>query len=172
MHEQSSSKSRLHENHFRLPLSAPSRPAFGRAAVLEQDVKTLDAMEEEAARFGEAVGLGFGLDFECIVDRDQHFFMEMNTRIQVEHRVSELCYAMRFVNPEIQMMRSSWNLWLRPWCCSRHMDRIYPSLSGSRDCRILWSASMRPTTRYNPVLAVWLILVGPDRGRDSRRSGY
>jgi biotin carboxyl carrier protein len=25
--------------------------------------------------------------------------MEMNTRIQVEHRVSELCYAMRFVNP-------------------------------------------------------------------------
>ena len=26
--------------------------------------------------------------------------MEMNTRIQVEHRVSELCYAMRFVNPD------------------------------------------------------------------------
>ena len=70
------------------------------AAVLAQDVKTLDAMEEEAARFGEAVGLDSVSTFECIVDRDQHFFMEMNTRIQVEHRVSELCYAMRFVNPD------------------------------------------------------------------------
>ena len=69
------------------------------AAVLAQDVKTLDAMEAEAARFGEAVGLDSVSTFECIVDRDQHFFMEMNTRIQVEHRVSELCYAMRFVNP-------------------------------------------------------------------------
>ena len=69
------------------------------AAVLAQDVKTLDAMEDEAARFGEAVGLDSVSTFECIVDRDQHFFMEMNTRIQVEHRVSELCYAMRFSNP-------------------------------------------------------------------------
>jgi len=74
--------------------------AADEAAVLAQDVKTLDAMEEEAARFGEAVGLDSVSTFECIVDRDQHFFMEMNTRIQVEHRVSELCYAMRFVNPE------------------------------------------------------------------------
>ena len=64
--------------------------AADEAAVLAQDVKTLDAMEAEAARFGEAVGLDSVSTFECIVDRDQHFFMEMNTRIQVEHRVSEL----------------------------------------------------------------------------------
>jgi len=70
------------------------------AAVLAQDVKTLDAMENEAARFGAAVGLDSVSTFECIVDRDRHFFMEMNTRIQVEHRVSELCYAMKFSNPE------------------------------------------------------------------------
>lgn len=70
------------------------------AAVLAQDVKTLDAMEDEAARFGAAVGLDSVSTFECIVDRDRHFFMEMNTRIQVEHRVSELCYAMKFSNPE------------------------------------------------------------------------
>ena len=74
--------------------------AADEAAVLAQDVKTLDAMEAEAARFGEAVGLDSVSTFECIVDRDQHFFMEMNTRIQVEHRVSELCYAMRFSNPD------------------------------------------------------------------------
>ncbi|MBT5208894.1 MAG: biotin carboxylase, partial [Halieaceae bacterium] len=70
------------------------------AAVLRQDLETLDTMESEAAVFGLAVGLDSVSTFECIVDRDQHFFMEMNTRIQVEHRVSELCYAMRFENPD------------------------------------------------------------------------
>ena len=70
------------------------------AKVLAQDVKTLQAMEEESERFGEAVGLDSVSTFECIVDRDKHFFMEMNTRIQVEHRVTELCYALKFTNPE------------------------------------------------------------------------
>ena len=74
--------------------------ALEEAAVLAQDILTLDAMEDEATRFGEAVGLDSVSTFECIVDRDKHFFMEMNTRIQVEHRVSELCYALRFANPD------------------------------------------------------------------------
>ena len=68
--------------------------------VLKQDLLTLQSMEDEAARFGEAVGLDSVSTFECIVDRDKHFFMEMNTRIQVEHRVTELCYALRFSNPD------------------------------------------------------------------------
>jgi acetyl/propionyl-CoA carboxylase alpha subunit len=68
--------------------------------VLTQDIKTLQEMEEQAARFGEAVGLDSVSTFECIVDRDKHFFMEMNTRIQVEHRVTELCYGLVFSNPE------------------------------------------------------------------------
>ena len=70
------------------------------AKVLTQDLKTLHAMEKESEVFGEAVGLDSVSTFECIVDRDKHFFMEMNTRIQVEHRVTELCYALKFVNPE------------------------------------------------------------------------
>ena len=131
--------------------------ASGEAAVLAQDVKTLDAMEEEAARFGEAVGLDSVSTFECIVDRDQHFFMEMNTRIQVEHRVSELCYAMRFVNPAdsndafvVESLVEAMVL------LAAHGPNL-PSLSGLRDCRILWRrASMRPTMRYSPVLVVWL----------------
>jgi acetyl/propionyl-CoA carboxylase alpha subunit len=69
------------------------------ARVLTQDIATLTAMEQEAANFGEAVGLDSVSTFECIVDRDKHFFMEMNTRIQVEHRVTELCYALKFTNP-------------------------------------------------------------------------
>ena len=70
------------------------------ARILKQDLKTLIAMENEAAAFGAAVGLDSVSTFECIVDRDKHFFMEMNTRIQVEHRVTELCYALHFVNPD------------------------------------------------------------------------
>ncbi|MGI9288882.1 MAG: biotin/lipoyl-containing protein [Pseudomonadales bacterium] len=66
---------------------------------LRQDIVTLAAMEEEAERFGVAVGLDSVSTFECIVDGDKHFFMEMNTRIQVEHRVTELCYALKFTNP-------------------------------------------------------------------------
>lgn len=77
---------------------AHNRP--GEVKVLEQDILTLAAMEEQAARFGAAVGLDSVSTFECIVDRDKHFFMEMNTRIQVEHRVTELCYGLTFTNPQ------------------------------------------------------------------------
>jgi acetyl/propionyl-CoA carboxylase alpha subunit len=70
------------------------------ARILKQDLVTLESMEEQAARFGAAVGLDSVSTFECIVDRDKHFFMEMNTRIQVEHRVTELCYALKFANPD------------------------------------------------------------------------
>jgi len=67
---------------------------------LESDLKVLQHMEEESERFGKAVGLDSASTFECIVDRDRHFFMEVNTRIQVEHRVTELCYSLKFTNPE------------------------------------------------------------------------
>jgi acetyl/propionyl-CoA carboxylase alpha subunit len=67
---------------------------------LEMDLATLRRMEEEAERFGRAVRLDSASTFECIVEGPRHFFMEVNTRIQVEHRVSELCYALRFANPD------------------------------------------------------------------------
>ena len=69
------------------------------AVAIEQDLQILRSMEEEAERFGEAVKLDSASTFECIVDGPRHYFMEVNTRIQVEHRVSELCYALRFRNP-------------------------------------------------------------------------
>ncbi len=77
---------------------AAGRPA--EVASLQRDLVILERMEDEAARFGAAVGLDSVSTFECIVDGQSHFFMEMNTRIQVEHRVTELCYALRFTNPQ------------------------------------------------------------------------
>lgn len=70
------------------------------ADALRIDLGILERMESESERFGLAVGLDSVSTFECIVDRDSHFFMEMNTRIQVEHRVSELCYTLKFTNPQ------------------------------------------------------------------------
>ncbi len=67
---------------------------------LESDLGVLHRMEEQAERFGLAVGLDSASTFECIVDRDRHYFMEVNTRIQVEHRVTELCYSLKFSNPD------------------------------------------------------------------------
>src|SRR5512140_1778175 len=70
------------------------------AKALESDLQVLKRMEEQSERFGKAVGLDSASTFECIVDRDRHYFMEVNTRIQVEHRVTELCYALKFTNPK------------------------------------------------------------------------
>ena len=81
---------------------AASRAAGERetARALEADLRILNEMEDEAERFGKAVGLDSVSTFECIVDGEDHYFMEMNTRIQVEHRVTELCYALEFVDPD------------------------------------------------------------------------
>jgi acetyl/propionyl-CoA carboxylase alpha subunit len=68
--------------------------------VLEGDRGTLARMEAEAERFGAATGLDSVSTFECIVSGFSHFFMEMNTRIQVEHGVTELVYTLRFENPD------------------------------------------------------------------------
>ena len=66
---------------------------------LSRDLDILEKMENEASRFGQAVKLDSVSTFECIVDGQSHYFMEMNTRIQVEHRVTELCYKLKFANP-------------------------------------------------------------------------
>lgn len=70
------------------------------AKTLAKDREILRNMEEQASLFGAAVGLDSVSTFECIVDYENHFFMEMNTRIQVEHRVTELVYDLEFSNPE------------------------------------------------------------------------
>ncbi|MEM7707379.1 MAG: biotin/lipoyl-containing protein [Pseudomonadota bacterium] len=71
-----------------------------RAQALQDELDILNRMQAEAERFGAATGLDSVSTWECIVDGNNHYFMEMNTRIQVEHRVTELCYALEFENPE------------------------------------------------------------------------
>lgn len=84
----------LFEEEIQAHASNPSR-----VAMLKDDMQTLREMEEESERFGAAVKLDSVSTFESIVDGKNHFFMEMNTRIQVEHRVTEMVYKLKFTNP-------------------------------------------------------------------------
>ncbi len=70
-----------------------------RIKTIQGDLKVLNEMEEQSEKFGKAVGLDSVSTFESIVEGTNHFFMEMNTRIQVEHRVTEMAYKLKFVNP-------------------------------------------------------------------------
>jgi len=82
-------------------LLAEAERASGKAReILNGDIGTLARMEAEGERFGAATGLDSVSTFECIVEGFSHFFMEMNTRIQVEHGVTELAYALRMTNPD------------------------------------------------------------------------
>ena len=100
MHEQKLLEVSVTEEELGIAIAAAEAAGNdAQAKVLRQDLLILQRMEEEASRFGAAVGLDSVSTFECIVERDHHVFMEMNTRIQVEHRVTELCYGLRFRNP-------------------------------------------------------------------------
>lgn len=68
--------------------------------ILTGDKGCLERMEKEGERFGEATELNSVSTFECIISGFDHFFMEMNTRIQVEHVVTELAYRLKFTNPD------------------------------------------------------------------------
>jgi len=101
MHEQKLLEISVTQESLALAIEAAKKA--GRKAevkALESDLKVLKRMEEDSTKFGAAVGLDSASTFECIVDRDRYYFMEVNTRIQVEHRVSELCYSLKFTNPK------------------------------------------------------------------------
>jgi acetyl/propionyl-CoA carboxylase alpha subunit len=101
MHEQKLVEVSITEEGFAAAIEQARRSGNeARARQLEADRAVLQRMEAEAQRFGKAVQLDSVSTFECIVEGRNHYFMEVNTRIQVEHRVSELCCALRFTNPE------------------------------------------------------------------------
>ncbi|MBC8258636.1 MAG: biotin carboxylase [SAR324 cluster bacterium] len=70
------------------------------AEVLRTDAKILNSMCRQAEEFGQALKLDSVSTFECIVEGNEHYFMEVNTRIQVEHRVTEMVYKLKFANPD------------------------------------------------------------------------
>ncbi|MEY4581822.1 MAG: hypothetical protein RL701_6525, partial [Pseudomonadota bacterium] len=101
MHEQKLLELSLTQEQLEAEIAATKAAGKrGQASVLEADLRTLARMEQEAERFGEAVKLDSVSTFESIVDGERNYFMEMNTRIQVEHRVTEQVYKLQFENPD------------------------------------------------------------------------
>ena len=97
MHEQKLLEVSLTQELLDVEIASASEAA---AEILRGDKGALVRMEEEGERFGEATRLNSVSTFECIVDGFDHFFMEMNTRIQVEHIVTELAYRLKITNPD------------------------------------------------------------------------
>ena len=54
------------------------------AKVMHTDLNILRSMCKQAEEFGKALKLDSVSTFECIVEGSEHYFMEVNTRIQVE----------------------------------------------------------------------------------------
>jgi acetyl/propionyl-CoA carboxylase alpha subunit len=101
MHEQKLLEVSLTDEQLDIEIAAARHAGDGvRIATLLTDKGTLARMEQEAERFGEAVRLDSVSTFESIVEGDRNYFMEMNTRIQVEHRVTEQVYRLEFQNPD------------------------------------------------------------------------
>jgi acetyl/propionyl-CoA carboxylase alpha subunit len=100
MHEQKLVEVSLTDEQLAVDIEAAKKVGKkGRVDALENDRKVLARMETEGETFGEAVKLDSVSTFEVIVETDRHYFMEVNTRIQVEHRVTEQVYRLKFTNP-------------------------------------------------------------------------
>ncbi|EMF41890.1 biotin-requiring enzyme [Leptospira interrogans serovar Lora str. TE 1992] len=102
MHEQKLLELSLTQELLEKEIAACAAAHPKKAEVLKGDLKVLREMEEQSERFGAAVKLNSVSTFESIVEGTNHFFMEVNTRIQVEHRVTEMVYSLKFKNPENQ----------------------------------------------------------------------
>ena len=61
------------------------------------------AMREAGLRAAKAIGYDSAGTIECLVSGNEFFFLEMNTRIQVEHTVSEMISGLDLVREQIRV---------------------------------------------------------------------
>ncbi|HET9095824.1 MAG TPA: acetyl-CoA carboxylase biotin carboxylase subunit, partial [Candidatus Baltobacteraceae bacterium] len=65
--------------------------------------KVREGMREAGIRAAKAIGYDSVGTMECLVSGDDFFFLEMNTRIQVEHTVSEMISGLDLVREQIRV---------------------------------------------------------------------
>jgi acetyl-CoA/propionyl-CoA carboxylase biotin carboxyl carrier protein len=66
-------------------------------------VKVREGMREAGIRAAKAIGYDSVGTIECLVSGDEFFFLEMNTRIQVEHTVSEMISGLDLIREQIRV---------------------------------------------------------------------
>ncbi len=60
-------------------------------------------LQAAAVKLGAAIGYDSAGTIECLVEGDEFFFLEMNTRIQVEHTITEMTYGVDLVKAQIRI---------------------------------------------------------------------
>jgi acetyl-CoA/propionyl-CoA carboxylase biotin carboxyl carrier protein len=70
-------------------------------AIVSDRVRT--AMREAGVRAAESIGYDSAGTIECLVSGDEFYFLEMNTRIQVEHTVTEMISGIDLVREQIRI---------------------------------------------------------------------
>ncbi|HTU70200.1 MAG TPA: acetyl-CoA carboxylase biotin carboxylase subunit [Candidatus Baltobacteraceae bacterium] len=66
-------------------------------------LKVRRAMREAGVRAAQAIGYDSVGTIECLVKGDDFFFLEMNTRIQVEHTVTEMISGLDLIREQIRV---------------------------------------------------------------------
>ena len=83
----------LQRRHQKLWEEAPARISSG----------VRDAMRDAGVRAAKAIAYDSAGTIECLVAGDEFFFLEMNTRIQVEHTVTEAIAGLDLVREQIRV---------------------------------------------------------------------
>ena len=65
--------------------------------------KVRGGMREAGVRAAQAIGYDSVGTIECLVSGDEFYFLEMNTRIQVEHTVSEMISGLDLIREQIRV---------------------------------------------------------------------
>jgi acetyl-CoA/propionyl-CoA carboxylase biotin carboxyl carrier protein len=66
-------------------------------------LKVRRAMREAGIRAAQAIGYDSVGTIECLVSGDEFYFLEMNTRIQVEHTVTEMISGLDLIREQIRV---------------------------------------------------------------------
>lgn len=95
------------------------------ASNLPEHVRT--AMREAAIKAAKAISYRSVGTVEFLLDGEQFYFMEMNTRIQVEHCVTEMITGVDLVQEQIRLATGE---------PLGHLDRTYTANGHAIECRI------------------------------------
>jgi acetyl-CoA carboxylase biotin carboxylase subunit len=159
------------------------------SAIVDEDMRR--KMGAVACKAAEAVGYVGAGTVEFLVDEQKNFyFLEMNTRLQVEHPVTELCYGVDLVQAQVRVAEGEPLRWKQEDiapnghaieariyaedpdrnfmpCPGDIVDLVLPQGPGVRvDCGV--AAGFQVPRYYDPMIAkiaVW----GEDRERARRR---